>query len=77
MLRRVLVIAALVAATTLALPGSPAQARFCQIDYYCYLTFYSDSSHTSVVGEQYTNCVGDVSMWGVRSGYQEFVETPC
>ena len=77
MLRRVLLAAVLVAAATLAFPGSPAQARACQIDYYCYLTYYSDSAHTTVVGEWYTYCNGDVIHWGVRSGHPEFVEIAC
>lgn len=77
MFRRVLVAAALAAATVLAIPGGPAQARACRIDYACALVFFSDSSHTTVVGELDTDCDGTESMWGVRSGYQQFFEAPC
>jgi len=77
MLRRVLLIAALVAAATLAGPGSPAQARPCYQDHYCSFTYYSDSSYTTVVGFRFTDCNGESGGWGVRSGYLDFVETPC
>jgi hypothetical protein len=77
MLRRVLMTAAFAAITVLAVPGSPAQARACPLDWYCHAVYYSDSAHTTVVGERVGGCSGDTYGWGVRSVYQDYTETPC
>ncbi|MFG1803637.1 DUF6289 family protein [Micromonospora carbonacea] len=77
MIRRVLLTAALVGASVLVVPGSPAQARACRIDHECVTTYYADSGRTTVVGERYESCSGTVYTWGVRSGYPTFVESPC
>ncbi|MFC5834566.1 DUF6289 family protein [Nonomuraea insulae] len=77
MIRRALLATVLgLAAVTIVTTG-PAQARACRIDYTCVTTFYSDSAHTTVVGEKYEDCAGNASMWGVRSGYLTFDESPC
>jgi hypothetical protein len=76
-LRRTLIAAVLALTAFLAVPGSPAQARACQIDHTCDLYFYSDSAHTTLVGGIRTYCEGDTASWGRRTGYQEFIETPC
>ena len=77
MLRRVLVTATLVTTAVLAVPGSPAQARACPLDYFCHSVYYSDSTHTTVVGERGTDCDGVSFNWGVRSSYQDYTEIPC
>jgi hypothetical protein len=77
MLRRALLAAVLTVAAAVFAFASPAQARFCKIDHQCYLTFYSDNTYTTVVGYDFTNCVGDVVSHGVRSSYQTFDEIPC
>jgi Family of unknown function (DUF6289) len=77
MIRRLLIAAALAVAACLVVPGSPAQARACQIEYTCYLDFYSDSTHSTLVGGTLTYCDGSTQTWGRRTGYQEFSETPC
>jgi uncharacterized protein DUF6289 len=76
-LRRVLLTAALVGAAVLVVPGSPAQARACRIDHQCVTSYHSDASHTTIVGQKFEGCTGDVESWGVLSGYPVFVETPC
>jgi hypothetical protein len=77
MIRRVLLAAALAFTALAVIPGVPAQARACKIDYTCYTTYYSDSDHTTEVGGTFTDCDGDVTTWGERSGYLTFDETPC
>jgi hypothetical protein len=77
MILLVLMTAALVATIILAVPGSPAQARACPLDWYCHWVYYSDSTYTTVVGERVTGCPGDSYGWGVRSSHQEYTEFPC
>ncbi|WP_214409659.1 DUF6289 family protein [Sphaerisporangium fuscum] len=77
MIRRVLAATALAAAAFVVIPAGTASARACQLDYRCVTTYYSDSSHTSIVGTKYEDCAGNVTWSGSRSGYPEFVETPC
>lgn len=77
LLRRALIAAVLAVTAFVAVPGSPAQARACKIDHICYLDFYSDSTHTTLVGGTLTYCDGETTSWGRRSGYQEFTESPC
>ncbi|MFI5841578.1 DUF6289 family protein [Catenuloplanes sp. NPDC051500] len=77
LLRRTLIAAVLAVAAFLAVPGSPAQARVCQLGYTCDLYFYSDSAHTTLVGGIRTYCEGDTDSWGRRTSYQDFIETPC
>jgi hypothetical protein len=76
MIRRALLATLLALATVSMVTASPAQARACQIDHYCYTTFYADGTYTTVVGELYEDCFGNRSMWG-RRGIPVFVETPC
>ena len=77
MLRRVLLTVALVAATVLAIPGSPALARACPLDWSCHWTYYSDSTHTTVVGERGADCTGTSFSWGATSTYQDYTEYAC
>lgn len=77
MIRRVLVAAAL-AATALAItPTGPAQARACALGFYCITTYYSDNTHTTVVGSLGEDCIGNSYTWGVRSTYKDWNEYPC
>lgn len=79
MLRRLTAIAAAtaVASAGIVFSASPASARACRIDWYCYHTFYSDAEHTTAVGGIATSCDGTMSQWGTRSSYQTFDEYPC
>jgi hypothetical protein len=72
-----LALAAIVPTFVLVVPASPAQARACQIDYYCTTTFYSDSSRTTVVGRLTEDCDGARYFWGSRGHNARFVESPC
>lgn len=76
MFRRILLATALGIAVV-TVPAASAQARACMIGYECYTTYYSDSSHTTVVGGLYEGCDGTRSSWGQRTAYATFVETPC
>ena len=77
MLRRVLLTAALVAATVVAIPSSPALARACPLDWSCHWVYYSDSTYTTVVGERGVDCAGGSYSWGVTSTHQDYTESPC
>ncbi|UBU08533.1 DUF6289 family protein [Nonomuraea gerenzanensis] len=77
MIRRLLLATVLALASVTAVTTGPAQARACKIDHTCVTVYYSDSTRTVVVGEKYEDCNGAVDMWGVRSGYLEFYESPC
>ena len=79
MLRRAIVAAALAAGATVTavLPAAPAQARACTINSECYTTWYSNAAHTTAVGGKYESCDGDVTTWGIRSGYVTFSEHSC
>ncbi|GAA5058604.1 hypothetical protein HNP84_005481 [Thermocatellispora tengchongensis] len=77
MIRRALLAAVLAVTAFAVIPGAPAQARVCRIDHTCYTTYFSDATHTTVVGGKLETCDGSVSTWGVRTGYIEFEESPC
>lgn len=72
--RRLLALAAIVPAFVLVAPGSPAQARACQLDYYCTTTYYSG---TTVVGQMTEDCDGARFFWGTRGQSARFAESPC
>ncbi|GAA2214483.1 hypothetical protein GCM10009850_099480 [Nonomuraea monospora] len=76
MIRRLL-LATVLALAAVTVSTAPAQARACKYNYTCVTVFYSDSTRTTVVGEKYEDCTGVVDMWGVRTGYLEFYESPC
>lgn len=76
MFRRILLATALGIAVV-AIPAAPAQARVCKMDHECYTTYYSDFSHTTVVGGIYEGCDGTRISWGQRTAHVTFVETPC
>ncbi|GAA4587981.1 hypothetical protein GCM10023194_38420 [Planotetraspora phitsanulokensis] len=77
MIRRALVAAALATTALVALPAGPAQARACPLGYACKSTYYSDNSYTQVVGVFGGTCDGSAYNWGVKTVYQDYVETPC
>ncbi|WDZ86171.1 DUF6289 family protein [Micromonospora cathayae] len=77
MIRRAAVALVLAASAFAMIPGSPAQARACRIDFECYTTYYSDASKTTVVGSLYESCTGTRYFDGVRTGYLTFQETRC
>ncbi|WP_019871200.1 DUF6289 family protein [Salinispora oceanensis] len=77
MIRRLFVVLAFLAATVLVSPAAPAPARACTFGFECYTTFYSDPSHTSVVGSLYEDCQGEPTMLGTRSAFKTFQEYPC
>lgn len=77
MIRRVLLAVLLALATLTTFTSAPAYARACALGNYCVTTYYSDSSHTTVVGTMYEGCEGGGSSWGTRTIYKDFVETPC
>lgn len=77
MIRRLLPATVLAVAAVTVVTASPAEARACKINHACATVYYSDSTRTTVVGEKYEDCNGAVDMWGVRSGYIDFYESPC
>ncbi|SEG96989.1 hypothetical protein SAMN05444920_110176 [Nonomuraea solani] len=76
MIRRAL-LATLLALAAVSVAAAPAQARACKHGYTCVTVWYSDSTRTVVVGEKYEDCEGNAEMWGTRSGYVTFDESPC
>jgi uncharacterized protein DUF6289 len=46
-----------------------AQAAACPLGFECVTTYYSDSTHTTVVGGKLEYCDGGSSSWGSRTGY--------
>ncbi|WP_018220689.1 DUF6289 family protein [Salinispora pacifica] len=77
MTRRLFVVLAFLAAAILVSPAAPAAARACKFGYECYTTFYSNPSHTTVVGSLHEDCQGEPTMVGTRSGFKTFQEYPC
>jgi hypothetical protein len=80
MIRRTLLatfLATVTAVSVTVVASTPAQARACRIDHFCYTTWYSDATYTTAVGGKFENCDGATSTWGRRSGHVEFEETPC
>jgi hypothetical protein len=76
-LRRVLLVAVLAAASFLAVPGSAAQARACPLGWSCNHMYYEDNTYTTVVGGETGDCDGTSARWGIRSVYQVYTEYPC
>ena len=77
MFRKLLILAAIIPACVLIVPASPAQARACQRFYHCITTYYSDPSHTTVVGRMTDDCRGESAFWGTRGNSLTFFEAPC
>ncbi|MFB4278335.1 DUF6289 family protein [Nonomuraea sp. MTCD27] len=77
MIRRALLATVLALAAVTTVTTGTAQARACKLGHACVTVYYSDSTRTTVVGERYEDCNGAVDMWGVRSGYLDFYESPC
>ena len=78
-LHRLAVIGAAVAA--LAMLGGTASAAMidsaCPLGYTCTTTYYSDSTHTTVVGGSWTDCDGQTSTSGTRSPYMTYSRAAC
>ncbi len=79
MLRRAIVAATLaISSTAIAvIPTTPAMARACRIDHFCYTDYYSDATHTTLVGGKFEDCDGEIRTWGRRTGSYTWSETPC
>ncbi|MEV2241891.1 DUF6289 family protein [Micromonospora sp. NPDC049891] len=77
MVRRTLAAATLAVGVFALLPGAPAQARVCALNYQCTTHYYSDSSHSTIVGGLYEECDGYRFSWGVRTSHIDFTEVPC
>ncbi|WP_018253653.1 DUF6289 family protein [Salinispora mooreana] len=77
MIRRLFVVLAFLATAVLVSPAAPASARACTFGHECYTTFYSDPSHTTMVGSLHEDCQGEPTMVGSRSGFKTFQEYPC
>ncbi|MBT2226214.1 DUF6289 family protein [Nonomuraea sp. NEAU-A123] len=80
MIRRALSVAAL-AAVALAVVPATAQAGTqgfrCQAGYMCNTTYYSDSARTNLVGAKTEFCSGEVSTWGITTGYSNWSTSSC
>ncbi|WP_368862068.1 DUF6289 family protein [Catenulispora pinistramenti] len=60
------------------LSTAPANAApVCKADYACTVTFYSNGTHTTVIGQVYTDCEGQRSSWGSMSGYEVVTQSEC
>ncbi|MFI6322217.1 DUF6289 family protein [Nonomuraea sp. NPDC050556] len=66
-----------VAAASLAMLPSTAQASFCKVGYTCQTTYYSDAAHTAVVGRYTADCGGATTLVGERSAYTSYYSTLC
>jgi hypothetical protein len=44
---------------------------------YCETAFYSDATHSTIVGERFKSCNGSVVMYGVTSIYKVMSCEPC
>jgi hypothetical protein len=40
-------------------------------------TYYSDATHSVIVGEYCVTCLGQVLKWGIRTPYVDRVYEPC
>ncbi|MEZ0113844.1 hypothetical protein ABH920_007878 [Catenulispora sp. EB89] len=77
MIRR-LAVAALLGSSVFAFSTAPAHAvPICKADYACTMTFYSNGSHTTVIGQIYVDCYGQRSQWGSISGYEVVTQSEC
>lgn len=79
MLRRSVGVAAvtLLAAAGVTLAATPAQANVCPLGDLCVTTYYSDNTHTTVVGGKIEDCDGGGSSWGTRTIWVDYSRTPC
>jgi hypothetical protein len=79
MVRRSVTAAAvtLLATAGLTFTAAPTQASACPLGYECVTTYYSDSSHSTVIGGKVEYCDGDSNAWGTRSAYYDYSRTAC
>jgi len=66
-------IAGLVAISALTASAISLAAPSYELD----TVYYSDASHTTVVGETNLYCTGRHSSWGTTSAYKETTSYPC
>ena len=65
-------VALLTGSFILTVPDTAEAARMCECDY------YSDASHTTIIGGLYQGCrPGQVSRWGSSSPYYSCTCEPC
>jgi hypothetical protein len=78
MITRILLAAALVITPAVAL-AAPASAvtPICGQTVQCTVTYYSDATHTKVVGTRITECDGQVVITGKTSDYLGLQLTAC
>ncbi|MFI6744399.1 DUF6289 family protein [Nonomuraea sp. NPDC050451] len=77
MLIKRLALAATLAAASLTIAPSAAQASFCKIGYNCVQTYYSDASHTTAVGRYQVDCRGTIYETGTTSAYFTYNSYAC
>lgn len=78
MIRRLAVVATLLGGAVAALPAAPAQAvAQCRSGSECVTTYYSDLSHTQVVGQITVFCDGSRDQWGDIGRYPVVQSIPC
>ncbi|NUR30243.1 MAG: hypothetical protein HOV83_31065 [Catenulispora sp.] len=78
MIRRLAVVATLVGGAVAALPAAPAQAvAACRVDNECVTSYYSDISHTQIVGQITVFCDGSRDEWGTFGRYPVVQNVPC
>ena len=79
-MRRLAVAAALVlmgsAGGVLAAPAAQAYPK-CAAGYQCVMTFYSDASHSQVIGGFSYSCTGAYYSWGSQGYYQTWTVSAC
>lgn len=78
MFRRLMIVVA--AAILVALGLSPTSAQAwprCDSGYECWYDWYSDTTHTTLIGWMHVNCDGDQTSAGDRSPYLSFSSWPC
>jgi len=62
--------------TVLALVSLPSSSQ-AQYAAGSYIYYYSDSGKTIQVGSRYTNCAGQVAVWGYPTDYSTSWSVPC
>ncbi|MFI6179858.1 DUF6289 family protein [Nonomuraea sp. NPDC051191] len=77
MIRRVLAVAVLAAATLAVIPAAAQAVPACPVGYLCNTQYFSDSARTNLVGVRTEFCDRSVSTWGRLSGYITWSSSPC
>ncbi|WP_433434897.1 DUF6289 family protein [Nonomuraea sp. CA-141351] len=77
MIRRVLAVTVLAAATLATVPSAAQAAPRCPAGYECNTQYFSDAARTNLVGVKTEFCDGEVSTWGRLAGYISWSSSPC